>query len=132
MVLGGIWQTITTIRGKESHTPDASRRWATLGILVVVIGLLVALWWFVQSYYGDDGVRVVGIVAGIGLVFVAIIGLGFGVMAIATGLAQRHHDNVLRGLVDFQREDDRGEVARTVANGVAGVLKSATSWTAPC
>lgn len=103
---------------------QASRRWATLGILALIVGLLVAVWWFVQSYYGDDGVRITGIVLGLGIVIVAIIGLGVGVMAIATAMAQRHHDNVLSGLVDFQREDDRGEVARTVANGVAGVLKS--------
>lgn len=103
---------------------QASRRWASLAILVVVIGGLALVWWFVNSYFGADGVRVVAIVVGIGIVILAIVGLGVGVMAIATALAQRHHDNVLSGLVDFQREDDRGEVARTVASGVAGVLKS--------
>ena len=103
---------------------EASKRWASLAILVVVIGLLVLLWWFVDSYFGADGVRVVAIVIGIALLVLFVIGVGYGVQAISTSLSQRHHDNVLRGLVAFQREDDRGEVARTVASGVAGVLRS--------
>ena len=103
---------------------EASKRWALLGILVVAIGMLALLWWFVESYYGHDGVRVVGIVIGVLLLVLFVIGVGALVQFIATSLAQRHHDNVLRGLVAFQREDDRGEVARTVASGVAGVLRS--------
>jgi hypothetical protein len=103
---------------------EASKRWASLAILIVVIGLLVLLWWFIDSYYGPDGVRVVGMVIGLGLLVLFVIGVGYGVQAISTSLSQRHHDNVLRGLVAFQREDDRGEVARTVASGMAGVLKS--------
>jgi hypothetical protein len=110
----------------EMHIEAArtQRRWVTLFLTVLVMGGLYAIYLFVRSYYGDDGVRVAGIVVGLFLVIGIIIGLGVGVMFIATAMTQRHHDNVLTGLVRFQAADDRGEVARTVAGGVAGVLKS--------
>lgn len=101
-----------------------SRRWATLGLALLAVLVAVLLWLFIDSYYGADGVRLVGIVLGIAILLVTIIGIGAGVMFVASSMAMRHHDNVLGGLVAFQREDDRGEVARTVASGVAGVLRS--------
>jgi hypothetical protein len=103
---------------------EASKRWATLAILLVLIGACYLVYLFVESYYGADGVRIFGIVLGIlGLVLI-IIGVGTLVQYIAYRMTSDHHDNVLRGLVAFQREDDRGEVARTVASGVAGVMRS--------
>jgi hypothetical protein len=108
----------------DMRRSDASVRWATLGLCMLGIIVMGLVWLFVETYYGADGVRVVGVVVGIGILVLMIIGVGYGVNAIATGLATRHHENILRGLVAFQREDDRGEVARTVANGVAGVLRS--------
>ena len=101
-----------------------SRRWATLGLALLAVLVAVLTWFFIDSYYGADGVRLVGIVLGLAVVIMLIVGLGVGVMFVASGMTMRHHDNVLSGLVAFQREDDRGEVARTVASGVAGVLRS--------
>lgn len=111
-------------RTGDIEAARTSRRWATLGLSVLCVIVLVLIWLFVDSYYGADGVRLVGIILGIALLIAAIIGIGVGVMFVASGMTMRHHDNVLGGIVAFQREDDRGEVARTVASGVAGVLRS--------
>lgn len=103
---------------------EASKRWANLAILLVFMGACYLLYLFVRSYYGDDGVRIFGIVLGIlGLVLI-IVGIGALVQFIAYRMTMGHHENVLNGLVRFQEADDRGEIARTVAGGVAGVLKS--------
>lgn len=95
-------------------------------VTLVVLAMLIAggIWWFVDHYFGEGGVRVVGILLGLVAVIAFIVGLGMLVMWVSTGMVQRHHDNVLDGLVAFQREDDRGEVARTVATGITGVLRS--------
>ncbi len=126
--------------GRRSSSSSSGRDWdvtsaqeetdrarSQLGLVLIIILVLVFLWmlyWFVSTYYGDDGVRLVGIVLGIAAVIAAIIGLGVFVMWVSTSLTQRHHNNVLQGLVRFQESDDRGEVARTVASGVAGVMRS--------
>jgi hypothetical protein len=103
---------------------EASKRWATLGISIVALGGCYLLYLFTQSYFGDDGVRILAIVLGIlGLVLI-IVGIGALVQFIAYRLTMGHHETVLNGLVRFQEADDRGEIARTVAGGVAGVLKS--------
>ena len=102
----------------------ASRRWAAVAAFLLAVLVLVALWWFVRTYWGDDGVRLVGIILGLFLLAAAIIGIGVGSFAVVYRLTAGHHDNVLNGLVRFQEADDRGEVARTVAGGVAGVLRS--------
>ena len=103
---------------------EASKRWANLAILIIFLVACYLVYLFVRSYYGDDGVRVFGIVLGIlGLVLI-IVGIGALVQFIAYRMTMQHHDNVLTGLVQFQEADDRGEIARTVAGGVAGVLKS--------
>lgn len=103
---------------------EASKRWANLAILLVVLGACYLLYLFVRSYYGDDGVRIFGVVLGVlGLVLI-IVGIGALVQFIAYRMTMGHHENVLNGLVRFQEADDRGEIARTVAGGVAGVLKS--------
>jgi hypothetical protein len=108
----------------DARYAEASKRWAAAAIMLVVLAALALLWWFVDSYYGADGVRVAGVTLGILVLVLIVIGVGWLVQATATDMAVRHHNNVLNGLVAFQREDDRGEVARTVASGVAGVLKS--------
>jgi uncharacterized protein YeaC (DUF1315 family) len=126
--------------GRRSSSSSSGRDWDTysaaeetarsrsqLAIVLIMIVALAGLWmlyWFVSTYYGDDGVRLVGIVFGIALIITAIIGLGVFVMWVSTALTQKHHNNVLQGLVRFQESDDRGEVARTVASGVAGVMRS--------
>lgn len=103
---------------------EASKRWANLGILVVILGGCYLVYLFVRSYYGDDGVRIFGIVLGIlGLVLI-IVGIGTLVQFVAYRMTMAHHNNVLDGLNRFQESDDRGEVARTVATGVTGVLRS--------
>jgi hypothetical protein len=103
---------------------EASKRWATLAILLVLLGACYLVYLFVQSYYGDGGVRVFGVILGVMALVLIIVGVGALVQFMAYRMNMQHHDNVLRGLVAFQREDDRGEIARTVASGVAGVLKS--------
>lgn len=108
----------------EIERSRTSRRWAALGFVALFVAVLGAFYLFVEHYYGDDGVRVVGIVAGVLFLIILIIAIGYAVNAIAAGMNMRHHDNILRGLVAFQREDDRGEVARTVASGITGVLRS--------
>jgi len=103
---------------------EASKRWANLAILLVILGACYLLYLFVQSYYGDDGVRIFGIVLGVlGLVLI-IVGIGALVQFVSYRMTMAHHNNVLDGLNRFQESDDRGEIARTVAGGVAGVLKS--------
>jgi hypothetical protein len=102
----------------------ASRRWAAVAIFMLAVLLLVLLWWFVKAYWGDDGVRLVAILLGLFTLAAGIIGLGAGTFAVTYRLTAGHHDNVLNGLVRFQEADDRGEIARTVAGGVAGVLRS--------
>lgn len=102
----------------EIRALETSNRWASVAITIIGMLALVAVWWFVDHYYGAEGVRVVGIVLGIALIVVAVIGVGFGVMAIATSLSTRHHNNVLTGLIRFQAADDRGEVVRAVVGGM--------------
>jgi hypothetical protein len=93
-------------------------------MFLAIVGLLALLWWFVDSYYGADGVRVAGVVLGVlGLVLV-VIGVGALVQFMAYRMSMQHHDNIFRGLVRFQEADDRGEIARTGANAVASVIKS--------
>ena len=103
---------------------EASKRWANLAILLAILGACYLLYLFVDRYYGDDGVRILGIVLFIlGLVLI-IVGIGALVQFIAYKMTISHHNNVLDGIVRFQEADDRGEIARTVAGGVAGVLRS--------
>ncbi len=106
---------------------QTSNRWATLGIVVVCILAAALLTWAIDNYFGADGVRVFLIAAGI----VAIVGiiylLSIGVSAIYGRQAMAHHNNILEGMVAFQRADDYGEVARSVANNMGGVLRSGNS-----
>jgi hypothetical protein len=63
------------------------------------------------------GVAVFAIVAAIYL-------MAIGVSAVFGRQAMAHHNNVLRGIIDFQRADDYGEVARSVATGISGAVRS--------
>ncbi len=99
-------------------TETHSRGWAPVALIALLLlagGLLVLL---IDRYFGVDGVRLVSIVLGIMVIILFTVGLGFGVMWAASRLAMRHHDNVLQGIVDFQNADDRGEVARSLANSL--------------
>lgn len=103
---------------------QTSNRWATLGIIIVVLLALAGLVWAVDHYFGEGGVRVlfvtVGILALLGIIYL----MSIGVSAVFGRQAMAHHDNVLQGLIAFQRADDYGEVARSVANGMSGVIRS--------
>lgn len=106
----------------ESARARQRLAWAVI-LFTLVLGCTL-LYVFVSHYYGDDGVRVVGVVLALLALILIVIGLGAGVMFIATSLSQQHHDNVLTGLVRFQAADDRGEIARTMANGYATVVRT--------
>lgn len=102
-------------------------RWAHVALVLAVLGGLALVVWGIDHYFGVDGVRLSAVVAGIALIILFIVGLGVSVMFVASRMAMDHHDNVLRGLVAFQNADDRGEVARTVANGISGAMRSGNS-----
>ncbi len=99
-------------------------RWALVALVLALFGGLALIVWGIDHYWGGDGVRV----AGVGLAIVAlvlfVVGLGRWVQGDAMRMAMDHHDNILRGLIGFQNADDRGEVARTVATGISGALRS--------
>ena len=109
----------------EGHR--TSTRWATLGIVLAVILTMVALVWAIDYYFGAQGVRVFLITVGVLAIVLFIYVLSLGVSAIYGRQAMAHHNNVLRGIVDFQRADDYGEVARQVANGMGGAIRSGTN-----
>lgn len=104
-----------------------SNRWATLGIILICILAAAALIWAIDHYFGADGVRVFFIGLGIGSIVLAVYALSIGVSAVYGRQAMAHHNNVLRGIIDFQRADDYGEVARQVAGGITGVMRSGNS-----
>lgn len=108
----------------ELHALRTSHRWATLLIVLVIVGACAALLWAVDRYFGADGVRITLVAAGFIAVVVLIYALSIGVSAIYGRQAMAHHDNVLSGLIAFQRADDYGEVARQVAGGITGVMRS--------
>lgn len=108
----------------EINALRTSQRWATLGILVVVVAACGALVWTVDHYWGGDGVRVLLICAGLIAIVVLIYVMAIGVSAIFGRQAMAHHNNVLNGLIQFQRADDYGEVARSVAAGMSGAIRS--------
>lgn len=101
-----------------------SNRWATLGIVVVVVGALGGLGWAVDRYFGAGGVRVLLVGVGLLLALAVIYLMAIGVSAVFGRQAMAHHDNVLQGLIQFQRADDYGEVARQVASGMSGAMRS--------
>lgn len=104
-----------------------SHRWATFGIVIVVLLALVALVWAIDYYFDAQGVRVFLIAVGVAAIVLLIYALSIGVSAIYGRQAMAHHNNVLRGIIDFQRADDYGEVARQVAVGMGGAIRSGTN-----
>lgn len=111
----------------EIHALRTSQRWATLMIVLVIVVGGVALVWAVDRYFGGDGVRILLIAAGVAAVIGAIYLLSIVTAAVYGRMAMQHHDNVLRGIIDFQRADDYGEVARSVATGMGGAIRSGTN-----
>ena len=103
---------------------QTSNRWATLGIVVVCILAAALLTWAIDHYFGADGVRFWLVACGLIAVLAILYLLSIGVSAVYGRMAMTHHDNVLQGLVAYQRADDAGEVARSVANSMGGALRS--------
>lgn len=88
---------------------------------------LAALVWMIDHYFGGDGVRVFLIGVAVFAIVAAIYLMAIGVSAVFARQAMAHHNNVLRGIIDFQRADDYGEVARSVATGISGAVRSGTA-----
>lgn len=101
-----------------------SNRWATLGIVIVVLLALAGLGWAVDHYFGEGGVRVMLVAVGLLLALAILYLMAIGVSAVFGRQAMAHHDNVLQGLIAFQRADDYGEVARQVATGMSGAIRT--------
>lgn len=112
---------------REIEGLRATNRWAMLGILLVVVLALAGLVWMIDHYFGGDGVRVFLIGVGIFALVAAIYLMAIGVSAVFGRQAMAHHNNVLRGIIDFQRADDYGEVARSVATGISSAVRSGTA-----
>jgi hypothetical protein len=111
----------------EINALRTSQRWATLLIVIVIVAGLTALVGAVDRYFGGDGVRILLIAAGVAAVIGVIYALSIVTAAIYGRMAMQHHDNVLSGLIAFQRADDYGEVARQVAGGITNVMRSGTN-----
>lgn len=105
----------------------ASNRWATLGILLLVLLACAGLVWAIDHYFGTQGVRTFMIGVAVFAIVAAIYLMAIGVSAVFGRQAMAHHNNVLRGIIDFQRADDYGEVARSVATGISGAVRSGTA-----
>lgn len=103
---------------------NTSNRWATLGIVIVVLLAIAALAWAIDHYFGSQGMRIFLIAAGIATIVLLICALSIATAAVYGRMAQSHHDNVLQGLIQFQRADDYGEVARQVAAGMSGAIRT--------
>lgn len=108
----------------EINALRTSHRWATLGIVIVVLLALAGLGWAVDHYFGEGGVRVMLVAVGLVALVIIIYFMAIGVSAIFGRQAMQHHDNVLSGLIAFQRADDYGEVARQVASGMSGAIRT--------
>ena len=108
----------------EINALRTSHHWATLGIAVVVLLALAGLGWATDHYFGPPGVRVLLVGAGLLTMLGIIFLMSISVSAVYGRQAQKHHDNILQGLIAFQRTDDYGEVARQVATGMSGAIRS--------
>lgn len=108
----------------EINALRTSHRWATLGIIIVVLLALAGLGWAVDHYFGEGGVRVLLVAVGLVTLLAVFYVMSIGASAIFGRQAMQHHDNVLQGLIAFQRADDYGEVARQVASGMSGAMRT--------
>jgi hypothetical protein len=104
-----------------------SNRWATLGIVIVILLALAGLGWAIDHYFGEGGVRVMLVAVGLTALLAILYLMAIGVSAVFGRQAMAHHDNVLQGLIAFQRADDYGEVARQVATGMSGAIRTGNS-----
>lgn len=104
-----------------------ANRWATVAIVLIVLLAAGILVWAIQQYFGADGVRIFLLATGAAAIIGVIYALSILTAAIYGRMAMQHHDNVLRGIIDFQRADDYGEVARSVAAGMGGAIRSGTN-----
>lgn len=82
---------------------------AAVLFLAIVLGVLV--WLFVERYWGPFGVQVVGVFIGLGVIIKFVHWL---YMSSARMVAMVHNATVA-GIIAHQAADDRGEVARMVA-----------------
>ncbi len=101
-----------------------SNAWARLFQMVLGAITMAVLGWVIYAAFGMDGVRIFLIAAGIIGIVVLIYVMAIGVSATFGRQAMDHHNNVLQGLIQFQRADDYGEVARQVASGMSGAMRS--------
>lgn len=108
----------------EINALRTSHRWATLGIVIAVLLALIGLGWAIDHYFGEGGVRVMLVAVGLVTLLAILYLMSIGVSAIFGRQAMSHHDNVLQGLIQFQRADDYGEVARQVASGMSGAMRT--------
>lgn len=108
----------------EINALRTSHRWATLGIVIVILLALAGLGWAIDHYFGSQGMRIFLIATGIAVIVILVYALSIATAAIYGRMAQSHHDNVLQGLIQFQRADDYGEVARQVAAGMSGAIRT--------
>lgn len=108
----------------EINAHRTSQRWATLAIIIVSLLALAGLGWAVDRYFGAGGVRVLLVAAGLVALLAIFYLMSIGVSAVFGRQAIAHHDNVLQGLIQFQRADDYGEVARQVATGMSGAMRT--------
>jgi hypothetical protein len=112
---------------REIAGVQTANLWAKVALTLLVLIAGAALIWMIDHYFSADGVRIFLIAAGIIVIVAIIYTLAIGVSAIYGRQAMAHHNNVLTGLIQFQRADDYGEVARSVANGMSGVMRSGNS-----
>ena len=108
----------------EINALRTSHRWATLGIVIVILLALAGLGWAIDRYFGEGGVRVMLVAVGLVALLAILYLMSIGVSAVFGRQAMQHHDNVLSGLIQFQRADDYGEVARQVASGMSGAIRT--------
>lgn len=114
----------------EINALRTSHRWATLGIIIVILLALAGLGWAIDHYFGAGGVRVMLVAVGLVVLLAILYLMSIGVSAIFGRQAMQHHDNVLSGLIAFQRADDYGEVARQVASGMSGAIRTSNQFDA--
>lgn len=111
----------------ENAALRQSHAWARVALALIAVLAAAGIGWAVHVYFGPPGVRV--LLVGVGLIGVVVIiyALSIAVSAVYGRQAMQHHNNVLEGLIAFQRADDYGEVARQVATGMSGAIRSGTN-----
>lgn len=109
---------------REITGVQTANLWAKVALFLLTILATAGVIWTIDYYFDAAGVRIFLIAVGIIAIVAIIYFLAIGVSAVFGRQAMAHHNNVLQGLIAFQRADDYGEVARAVANGMSGVIRS--------